>query len=109
MLVDFTMATSGPLSVVLPKLLRERLMREARSRGLPLSTAVRMLAAERVREIDEALELSAADQWQRAQAWTAWQQLRAGALEESAPVELTHDFDGALARREAKARGGRRR
>ena len=88
-----------PLSVVLPKALRERLSREARKRGLPLSTAVRMLVAERVRELDESAELSAADQWQRAQAWSEWERLRSGDAPEVPATDLARDFDRALARR----------
>lgn len=98
------MSSAGPLSVVLPKALRERLSIEARKRGLPLSTAVRTLVAERVREIDEASALSAADQWQRSQAWATWEQLEKGALEEVTRDDLAKDFASALARRARKAR-----
>ena len=100
------MASSpGPLSVVLPKDLRERLMLEARRRGLPLSTAVRMLVAERMREIEEAAELSDADKWQRAEAWSTWKKLRSGDASEASSAELDRDFAAALARARRKKRG----
>jgi hypothetical protein len=98
------MSGVAPLSIVLPKALRERLTREARKRGLPLSTAVRMLVVERVREIDEAAELSAADQWQRAQAWSEWEKLRAGDVGEVTRDELERDFEQAIARGARRSR-----
>lgn len=94
-LVKFTMS-SGPLSVVLPDALRERLVAEARKRGLPLSTAVRVLVAERVKELDEDEELTLADRWQREQAWSTWETLRAGAIEEASRREIDGDFEAAL-------------
>jgi hypothetical protein len=97
-----------PLSVVLPEPLRERLEREARRRGLPLSTAVRALVAERVREIDEAAELTAAEQWQRAQAWSEWERVRSGASAEVEWDELMAEFSRAPRRAARKASARRR-
>ena len=88
----------GPLSVALPKRLRDRLAVEARKRGLPLSTAVRVLVAERVRDLDEAAELSAVDQWQRAQAWRTWEDVQSGGAAEATSAEIDKDFEAAIAR-----------
>jgi hypothetical protein len=66
-----------------------------------------MLVAERVREIDEASLISAADQWQRAEAWAVWEKLRAGDVAESTRDELTREFAAALARRKRNARAPR--
>jgi len=63
-----------------------------------------VLVAERVREIDEAAELSSAQQWQRAQAWETWEKLRDGDVEEASAEHVASDFDSALAR--AKTRKG---
>lgn len=90
--------SQGPLSVVLPPALRARLTAEAKRRGLPLSTAVRVLAAERVGEIDQAGEVSEAQQWQRAQAWSAWEEVLAGTAEEASAADLSVEFDRALSR-----------
>jgi predicted DNA-binding protein len=98
------MTAYGPLSVVLPDALRERLEHEAKKRGLPLSTAVRALVAERVREIDEAAELSAADQWQRAQAWRDWEKVRAGEMAEVTRDELLQELGAPSSPRRRKAR-----
>ncbi len=96
---------SGPLSVALPPELRRRLALEAKRRGLPLSTAVRVLVAERVRELDEAAELSAADQWQRAQAWSGWDEVRRGEAAEATPEDVDKEFEAAR-RRLRKRRAG---
>lgn len=88
-----------PLSVVLPEALRERLEREAAKRGLPLSTAVRALVAERVQEIDEAAELGAADMWQRAQAWRDWEKVRSGQMAEVTRAELMAELEAPPSRR----------
>ena len=81
-----------------------RLEREARRRGLPLSTAVRVLAVERMRELEEAAELSAADQWQRAQAWREWERVRAGDASEVTHDELMAEFRPAARRRVRQTR-----
>jgi len=99
-----TMVAFGPLSIVLPRALRERLEREARKRGLPLSTAVRALVAERVTEIDEGAELTAADQWQRAQAWRDWEKVRAGTMDEVEPEELMAELRTSAAPRTRRKR-----
>lgn len=92
-----------PLSVVLPQALRERLEREAKRRGLPLSTTVRTLVAERVQEIDEASELGAADRWQRALAWRDWERVRSGQMAEVTREELMAELEPAPPRRTRRA------
>lgn len=95
--------SSAPLSVVLPADLRARLEEEARKRHVKLSTVVRVLAAERVQELDAAAELSASDRWQRDQAWATWERLRAGDRREVSRDELEADVV------RAKRRAARRR
>lgn len=68
-----TRATKGPVSVVLPDDLRREVQREAARRGLGLSPAVRVLVAERLRELADEAELTRAERWQRAQAWASWE------------------------------------
>ena len=67
---------------------------------MPLSTAVRQLVVERVREIDQASELSAAEQWQRAQAWSEWEKLRSADAGEATREDLASEFEHALRRRD---------
>ncbi len=91
-------ASKGPVSVVLPDDLRREVEREAGRRGLAVSTAVRALVAERLRELAEEAELTQAERWQRAQAWASWED------EENPEVsweEIDAAFDppGARARR----------
>lgn len=66
-------ASKGPVSVVLPDELRREVEREAASRGLGLSPVLRVLVAERLRELAEEAELTRAERWQRAQAWASWE------------------------------------
>ncbi|MDQ3037299.1 MAG: hypothetical protein M3Y87_33200 [Myxococcota bacterium] len=61
------------MSVVLPDDLRRQVEREAAARGLGLSPAVRVLVAERLRDLAEEAELTRAERWQRAQAWASWE------------------------------------
>jgi hypothetical protein len=89
---------SSPLSVLLPADLRARLADEARRRHLKLSSVVRVLAAERVAQIDASEELSAAQEWQRDQAWAAWDALRGGDRREATRADIDRDFDRAAAR-----------
>lgn len=45
---------------------------------MKLSPAIRALVAERLGELDDAEALSRAEQWQRAQAWAAWEAAQRG-------------------------------
>ncbi|WP_437854781.1 hypothetical protein [Sorangium sp. So ce363] len=96
---------SGPVSVVLPAELRERVQAEAKKRGLKLSPAIRALLSERVQEIDDAEQLSRAEEWQRAQVWAVWERMKAGDHDEAARQEIDSIFDEAL--RDAPRRGAR--
>ena len=64
----------GPVSVVLPEDLRERVVREAKRRGLGVSPVLRTLVAERLRQLEEEAELSEIERWQRAEAWKSWKE-----------------------------------
>jgi hypothetical protein len=81
-------ASKGPVSVALPQALRREIEREAKKRGLGLSPALRVLAAERLREISDAEDLTRAQEWQRAQAWASWED---GAAARWADVEAAFD------------------
>ncbi|XXY17200.1 hypothetical protein WME88_54105 [Sorangium sp. So ce216] len=87
---------SGPVSVVLPAELRARLQAEAKKRGLKLSPAIRALLSERIQELDDAEQLSRAEEWQRAQVWAVWERMKAGDHDEASRQELDSIFDEAL-------------
>lgn len=90
-------ASKGPVSVVLPDDLRREVEREAVKRGLGVSTAVRALVAERLRELAEEAELTRAERWQRAQAWASWE-------DEENPAVGWEEVDAALAAPPKRAR-----
>lgn len=95
---------SSPLSVLLPADLRARLADEARRRHLKLSSIVRVLAAERIDEIEASGQLSAAERWQRDQAWAAWDELRSGDRREVSRADIAKDFDRAVGRARRRPR-----
>lgn len=66
------------MSVPLPKELRRRLEAYAASRQLKVATAARALIDERLREVEDLVHLSEAEEWQRAQAWATWEKLKEG-------------------------------
>lgn len=66
------------MSVPLPKELRRRLEAYAVSRQLKLATAARALIDERLREVEDVVHLTEAEEWQRAQAWATWEKLKEG-------------------------------
>ena len=86
----------GPVSVVLPVVLRTRIEAEARKRGLKLSPIIRVLVSERIRQIDESAGLTQAEEWQRAQAWATWERLRAGDRREVSKTQIDAAFGRAL-------------
>ena len=90
----------GPVSVVLPRDLKARVLTEAKKRGLKLSPAVRTLLQERVRELDDAEQLSRAEEWQRAQAWSTWDKIKAGDVAEVSKADLDAEFEEARSRRQ---------
>ena len=85
----------GPLSVQVPTALRRRLERQATRRRLKLATAARVFLDEHVTELEDAAELSAADEWQRAQAWATWEKIKAGDTRWVTDAELDAVFDKA--------------
>lgn len=71
--------TAGlPLSLRLPAGLRQRVRRFAAVRALQEATAIRMLCAERLEEIELEDEVRAAEGWQLRQAITTWDDFRSG-------------------------------
>lgn len=66
------------MSVPLPRELRRRLEAYAVSRQLKLATAARSLIDERLREVEDQLRLTEAEEWQRAQAWATWEKVKEG-------------------------------
>jgi hypothetical protein len=69
---------AGPLSVPLPPALRARLRRQAEKRQIKMATAARVLLDERLSELEDAVALSQAEEWQRAQAWATWEKISSG-------------------------------
>jgi predicted DNA-binding protein len=86
------MTESGPMSVPLPKELRKRLEAYAVSRQLKLATAARSLIDERLREVEDSVQLSEAEEWQRAQAWATWEKLKAGKVATVSQAEVMSVF-----------------
>ena len=80
------------MSVVLPAALRKRLTAEAKRRGLKLSPTIRVLLGERIHELDDAAQLSRAEEWQRAEAWATWERVQAEGHVEATEAELEAAF-----------------
>ncbi len=80
--MKITTSSSGPLSVPLPRDLRAKLAAVAKRRKLKLATAARALIDERLSELEDAEALSAAEEWQRAQAWSTWDRIVVGEVED---------------------------
>jgi hypothetical protein len=76
----------GPLSVPLTPDLRARLVAQAKKRKLKVATTARMLLDERLAALEDVEALSAAEEWQRAQAWATWDKIVAGEVED-VPLE----------------------
>ena len=82
----------GPLSVALPDELRARVATEAKRRGLKLSPAVRALVAERVEQLEDQQRLTAAEEWQRREAWATWAKAKRVRPAEASREELRAAF-----------------
>ena len=89
----------GPVSVALPDDLRARVATEAKRRGLKLSPAVRALVAERVEELEDQQRLTAAEEWQRREAWATWEKTKRGRPAEVGHEELRAAFAAARSSR----------
>src|SRR5207245_9735409 len=85
----------GPLSCQDATARRRRWDRQATRRRLKLATAARGFLDEHVTELEDAAELSAAEEWQRAQAWATWEKIKAGDTRWVTDVELDALFDKA--------------
>lgn len=96
-------ARRGPVSVVLPDELRERVAAEAKRRGLKVSSTVRALVMERVEELEDQEQLTRAEEWQRAEAWGSWERFLAGDRREVTRADLRDDIDRSI-RRASRAR-----
>lgn len=84
--------------------LRARLAARAKQRNLKMATAARMLLDERLTELEDAQTLSAAEEWQRAQAWATWEKIQAGDRTD-VPMQTFHAHaDRARAKLAAKTR-----
>jgi predicted DNA-binding protein len=104
-IVNFTMA-SEPVSVMLPNELRARLAKQARKRSLKLSTVMRTLLEERLRELEDDDQLSRAEEWQRKQVWAAWEHWERNPGNQNREVpwqDLTVLFDVVLGRAQKAA------
>ena len=90
------------LSVRLSARQRQGLAAQAKKRKVTPATAARILCDEHLSELEDRAELSAAEEWQRAQAWATWEKIKAGDVPEATLGEL-HAMV-AKARRAASAR-----
>jgi hypothetical protein len=78
----------GPLSVQLSASERRRLAAHAKKRRLKVATAARVFLGEYLSELEDRAELTAAEEWQRAQAWATWEKIKAGDVREASLEEL---------------------
>lgn len=94
----------GPLSVPLPPELRARLAAQATKRNLKMATAARVLLDEYVTELEDAEQLSRAEEWQRAQAWATWEKIQGGDCRDVPMARFDEHAAAALARLDGKAK-----
>jgi hypothetical protein len=94
----------GPLSVQLPADLKRRLRAQATKRRLKVATAARVFLDEHMSELEQTAELSAAEEWQRAQAWATWEKMKSGDLREATIEDLHKVVDRARRRLKRNAR-----
>ncbi|MDP9266279.1 MAG: hypothetical protein M3O91_09225 [Chloroflexota bacterium] len=86
-----------------PPDLRERIQRFAVERGLQEATAVRMICAEHLNEVDLADDLARAERWQLAMANETWDRYERGELETVSAESIEEVFKEARARRVRRA------
>jgi hypothetical protein len=91
------------LSVQLSAKERRRLAVHAKSRRLKVATAARIFIDEHLSELEDRAELSAVEEWQRAQAWATWDKIKAGDVDEASEEDIRAVFDDAR-RRQARRR-----
>lgn len=92
-IVKSTIASQGPMSLPLSKQLRKRLEKFAKSKELALASAARMLLEERLTQLEDEVELSAAEAWQRAQTWATYEKYKAGEVKVVTRAEAMAVFD----------------
>ncbi len=80
--------SAQPLSVALTAPQRQALAREGERRGMALSTTVRALALERLREVATEDELQRARRWQGAEARKIFDQVQAGTMGEASQEDI---------------------
>jgi hypothetical protein len=81
-------SSAQPLSVALTGQQRQALAREGERRGMALSTTVRTLALERLREVATEDELQRARRWQSAEARKIFDQVQAGTMGEASQQDI---------------------
>ena len=89
-------AAEYPVSVRFPAALRQRAQRFAQRSHVGLGTAIRTIVGEYLDEIDARQELTQAEAWQRAQAWSTAGDLLKGKVPEATLAELRTDEQSAL-------------
>jgi len=99
---------TGPVSVALSPEQRERLVAEARRRGLGVSPTMRTLALERVAEIEAERQLARARQWQLERARELVDEIERGQVGEATWDEIDRIFDEALDKKRPTDEGARR-
>lgn len=99
---------TGPVSVALSTDQRERLVAEARRRGLGVSPTIRTLALERVAEIDEERQLARARQWQLERMRELIDEIERGEVAEATWEEIDRIFDEALTKKRRTSGAERR-
>jgi hypothetical protein len=60
----------------------------AKKRQLKVATAARVFIDEHLNELESQAELTAAEEWQRAQAWATWEKIKAGDVSTTSLDEL---------------------
>lgn len=95
-----------PVSVALSKEQRDAFDAEARRRGLGISTTIRTLAVERVRDIREEDQRRRALRWQTERLRVLADRIDTEGFEEASQAEIDAIFDGAeaLDRRQTRHR-----
>jgi len=96
-----------PVSVRFPAALRKRAQRFAQTSHIGLGTAIRTIVGEYLDELDARQELTKAEEWQRAQAWSTAGDLLKRNVPETTLADLRADEQAALAslaRRTARSR-----
>lgn len=89
---------NDPLTIRLPRSLRDRAEAYARTRRMPLAGALRTVIGEHLDEIAQDEHLTRAQRWQRDQAWASAQSIADGTARPVGWERLRADHVAALAR-----------